>query len=62
MLKNAEKLKCKNTFINEDFSHETMKLRKELWVKVTKPRGEGKISYLHYRTVFVKTRNIRSLS
>ena len=31
ILKNAKKLKGKNLFINEDFSHETMELRKELW-------------------------------
>ena len=27
------KLKGKNIFINEDFSHENMELRKELWGK-----------------------------
>ena len=36
ILKNAKKLKGKNIFINEDFSHETMELRKELWEKVKK--------------------------
>ena len=34
ILKNAKKLKSKNIFINEDFSLETMELRKELWEKV----------------------------
>ena len=33
ILKNEKKLKGKNIFINEDFSHETMELRKELWEK-----------------------------
>ena len=36
-----KKLKGKNIFINEDFSHETMELRKELWEKVKKRRNEG---------------------
>ena len=61
ILKNAKKLKGKNIFINEDFSHETMELRKELWEKVKKHRDEGKIAYLHYRTVVVKRRNNQAL-
>ena len=36
ILKIAKKLKGKNIFINEDFSHETMELRKELWKKAKK--------------------------
>ena len=36
ILKNSKKLKGKNIFINEDFSHETMELRKKLWEKVKK--------------------------
>ena len=62
ILKNAKKLKSKNIFINEDFSHETMELRKELWEKVKKHRDEGKIACLHYRTVVVKRRNNQGLS
>ena len=62
ILKNAKKLKGKNIFINEDFSHETMELRKELWEKVKKHREEGKIAYLHYRTIVVKRRNNQGLS
>ena len=62
ILKNAKKLKGKNIFINEDFSHETMELRKELWEKVKKHRDEGKIAYLHYRTVVAKRRNNQGLS
>ena len=62
ILKNAKKLKGKNIFINEDFSHETMELRKELWEKVKKHREEGKIAYLHYRTIVVKRRNDQGLS
>ena len=63
ILKNAKKLKGKNIFINEDFSHETMELRKELWEKVKKKRrDEGKIAYLHDRTVALKRRNNQGLS
>ena len=36
ILKNAKKLKGKNIFINKDFPHEAMELRKELWEKVKK--------------------------
>ena len=60
ILKNA--LKGKNIFINEDFSDEAMELRKELWEKVKKHRNEGKITYLHYRTVVVNQRNNQGLS
>ena len=34
ILRNAKKLKCKNIFTNEDFSHETMELHKELWEEI----------------------------
>ena len=57
-----QKIKNKNIFINEDFSHEIMELRKELWEKVKKHREEGKIAYLHYRTIVVKWRNNQGLS
>ena len=57
-----QKIKNKNIFINEDFSHEIMELRKELWEKVKKHREEGKIAYLHYRNIAVKRRNNQDLS
>ena len=60
-MKNAEKLKGNNIFINEDFSHETMELREELWEKVKRHRDEGKIAYLHYITAVVKRRNNQGL-
>ena len=60
ILRNVKKLKGKNIFINEDFSHETMELRKELWEKVKKT--QGKIAYLYYRTIVVKRRNNQGLS
>ena len=62
ILKNTKKLKGKNIFINEDFSNETMELRKELWEKVKKHREEGKIAYLHYKNVVVKGRSDQGLS
>ena len=62
ILKNAKKLKGKNIFINEDFFHETMELRKELWERVKKHREEGQIAYLQYRTIVVKRRNNQGLS
>ena len=58
-MKNAKKLTGKNIFINEDFSHEAMELRKELWEKVKKHREEDKIAYIHYRTIVAKRRNKR---
>ena len=62
ILKNVKKLKSKKIFIIEDFSHETMELRKEPWEKVKKHRDEGKIAYLHYKTAVVKRRNNQGLS
>ena len=56
-MKEAKKLKGKNIFLNEYFSHETMELRKELWEKVKRHREEGKIAYLDYRTIVIKRRN-----
>ena len=42
ILQNAKKLKVKNIFINEDFSNETMDLRKELWEKAKKKKKKKK--------------------
>ena len=38
----------------QDFSRETIELRKQLWKDVKAHRDKGKISYLSYRTVVVK--------
>ena len=62
ILTNAKKLKDKYVFINEDFSYETMELRKEVWEKIKKHRTEAKVAYLHYRTVVVTRRNNQDLS
>ena len=61
-MNNAKKLKGKNIVINEDFSHETMELRKELCEKVKKHTNEGMVAYLHYRTIVVKQRNNQALN
>ena len=62
ILKNAKKQKDKNIFINEDFSHESMELHKELWETLKKHMDEGKIAQLHCRTVVVNQRNDPGLS
>ena len=38
-----------------------MELGKELWEKTKKHREEGKIAYLHHRTIVVKRRNNQGL-
>ena len=55
-LKNAQKLQGTDIFINEDFCHETMQHRKEIHEEVKRPRSEGKITYLNYRSIVVKGR------
>ena len=57
ILRNVQKLKRSSIFINEDFSKQTIDLRKELWKEVKQLRSEGKIAYLNYRTVVTKRRN-----
>ena len=52
IFKNIKNLEGKNIFINEDFSHENMELRKALWEKVKKQWDKG----------VVKRRNNQSLS
>ena len=48
ILKNARKLKGTGIFINEDYSRETMELRKKLWSGVLRLRQEGKFAVLQY--------------
>ena len=57
ILRNAKKLKGKNIFINEDFWQITLDHRKELWKDVERLREEGKIAYLKYRSIVVKTKD-----
>ena len=46
--------KSQKIIINEDFSWETMELRKELWKEVTAHRDKGRVAYLSCRTAVVK--------
>ncbi|XP_065673862.1 uncharacterized protein LOC136090816 [Hydra vulgaris] len=48
ILSNARKLKEKNIFINEDYSDETMRIRKELFVRAKIHRGNGKYAKVIY--------------
>ena len=57
ILKNVEKRKGGNTFINEDFCHPTVDHRKELWKEVKRLREEGKITYLQYWPSVVKRKD-----
>ena len=54
VLQKANKLKGTNIFTNEDFSRETMELRKQLWKEVKAHLDKGRLVYLSYRTVVVK--------
>ena len=50
ILRNCKKLKGTKIYIFEDFSQETMQIRKEVLAN----RKQGKISYLQYRSVICK--------
>ena len=45
-LSSAKKLKGQNIYINEDFSKETMDIRKEKWKSVKSLRSQGKYAIL----------------
>ena len=51
IMQNAKKLKGSGIFINEDYSKETMEIRKGLWMKVKKLRDEGMYAYIQYDKV-----------
>ena len=51
ILKNVNKPKGSDVYINEDFSRETTELRKKLWEEVKQLRSEGKFGYLNYRSI-----------
>ena len=53
---NVRKLKGKYVFINEDFSIETLELRKKLWEQVKQYRQEGKYAVLNYDKIYVRDR------
>ena len=54
ILKNVNKLKGSDVYINEDFSRETTELRKKLWEEVKQLRSEGKFAYLNYRSIITR--------
>ena len=54
ILKSANKLKGTNIFIDEDYSFETMKYRKQLWDEVKYLRSQGNIDYLNDRSIVNK--------
>ena len=54
VLSAAKKLKGQNIYINEDFSKETMDIRKEKWKSVKSLRSQGKYAILVYDKIVVK--------
>ncbi|XP_065658502.1 uncharacterized protein LOC136083018 [Hydra vulgaris] len=54
ILTSAKKLKGTGIFINEDFSNETMEIRKKLWEEVKQLRKEGKYAIIKYDKIFVR--------
>ena len=54
ILNNAKKLKGTGIYMYEDFSQDTMELRKCLWEQVLEYRRQGKFAYLNYRSIVVK--------
>ena len=57
ILKKANQLKGTGYYINEDFSKETLEIRKENWKKVKQLRGNGKYAVLVYDKVVWRERN-----
>ena len=47
-------IKGTNIFLSEDFSKETMELRKQFWKEVKAHRDKVRVAYLSCRTVVVK--------
>ena len=54
ILKNVNKLKGSDVYINEDFSRETTELRKKLWGEVKQLRSQGKLACLNYRSIITR--------
>ena len=54
ILKNVNKLKGNDVYINEDFSRETTELSKKLWDEVKQLRSEGKFAYLNYPSIIIR--------
>ena len=58
ILKSAKKLRGTGIFINEDFSRETVEIRKKKWEKVLELRAQGKYAILQYDQII--SRDFRS--
>ena len=54
ILQNAKKLKDTGIYAYDDFSNETMEVRKSLQEKVLDYRRQGKYAYLNYRKIVVR--------
>ena len=50
----AKKLKGKDIYINEDYSKETLEIRKENWQTVKRLRSQGTYAYLVYDRIVTK--------
>ena len=54
ILKNSKKLKNTGLYVNEDFSDETMLIRKELFRQMKKARDDGKFAKVIYDKLYVR--------
>ena len=54
ILNNAKKLRDTGIYIYENFSKDTMDLRKALWEKVLQYRRQNKFFCLNYRSIIVR--------
>ena len=48
IMENVNKLKWSGIYVNEDFSKETLEIRRELWKDVKRLRDEWKYAVLQY--------------
>ena len=62
ILKIANKLKGSDVYINEDFSRNTIELRKKLWDEVRQLRSEGKFAYLNYCSIITRDQGKNNLT
>ena len=60
ILRNCKKLKNTKFSVFEDFTEETISIRKEKSKGILKNRKDGKISYLQYKAVICKERSMVS--
>ena len=60
ILRNCKKLKNTKFSVFEDFTEETVSIRKEKSKRILKNRKDGKISYLQYKAVICKERSMVS--